>query len=472
MLRETINFSKYNFAPDGRYWRFKGKVVNVVGLTIESAGPDAKIGDICVIYPQSETAAPVMAEVVGFRHGKNLLMPYEKMEGVGRGSIVENTETTLTVAVNDSLLGKTLDGLGRPIGDISAADDGSFVAAEGLDVGFEYKSIADDSAGMNEEKSESLRYSVEALPPDPLKRKLIADVLPLGVKAVDGLLTVGKGQRIGIFAGSGVGKSTLLGMFARNTKADVNVLALIGERGREVREFIERDLGAEGMARSVVVVATSDKPALERNKAAKTATAIAEYFRDQGKDVLFMMDSLTRFSMAQREIGLASGEPPVSRGYPPSVYAEMPKLLERAGCVSHGSITGLYTVLVDGDDFNEPITDTARSILDGHILLNRRLAHRNHYPAIDVLQSISRCMAQIIDRDHKQLAGRLKNVLATYAEAEDLINIGAYRQGSNKNIDFAIEKIDAINEYLCQDVEMKYTFAETMELLEVIFADG
>ena len=437
MLRETINFTKYHTAAEQAYHRLKGRVVNVVGLTIESAGPDARIGDICEILPQTEGAAPVMAEVVGFRAGKNILMPYENMEGVGEGSIVENTGTTLTVTVNDALLGQTLDGLGRPI-------DGNLLSGE--------------------------KYAVEATPPDPMSRKIIADVLTLGVKAVDGLLTVGKGQRIGIFAGSGVGKSTLMGMFARNTKADVNVLALIGERGREVREFIERDLGPEGMARSVVVVATSDKPALERNKAAKTATAIAEYFRDQGKDVLFMMDNLTRFSMAQREIGLASGEPPVSRGYPPSVYAEMPKLLERAGCAEKGSITGLYAVLVDGDDFNEPITDTARSILDGHIMLSRRLAHRNHYPAVDVLQSISRCMAQITDRDHKLLVGKMKNVLATYAESEDLINIGAYRPGSNKNIDFAIEKIDAVNDFLIQEIDEKFSFEETLERMGALFA--
>ena len=302
-----------------------------------------------------------------------------------------------------------------------------------------------------------------------MSRKIICDVLPLGVKAVDGLITVGKGQRIGIFAGSGVGKSTLMGMFARNTKADINVIALIGERGREVREFIERDLGEEGMKRSVVVVATSDRPALERKRAAQTATAIAEYFRDQGKDVLLMMDSLTRFSMAQREIGLASGEPPVSRGYPPSVYSEMPRLLERAGCSDRGSITGLYTVLVDGDDFNEPITDTARSILDGHIMLNRKLAHKNHYPAIDVLQSISRCMSQIATREHKQLAGKLKNVMATYNEAEDLINIGAYKAGSNPEIDYAVSKIQEINAFLQQDVNDKFTFEETIQLLEHIF---
>ncbi len=283
-------------------------------------------------------------------------------------------------------------------------------------------------------------------------------------------MTVGKGQRIGIFAGSGVGKSTLMGMFARNTTAEINVIALIGERGREVREFIERDLGPEGMARSVVVVSTSDKPALERNKAAKTATAIAEYFRDEGKDVLLMMDSLTRFSMAQREIGLASGEPPVSRGYPPSVYAEMPKLLERAGRSDKGSITGLYTVLVDGDDFNEPITDTARSILDGHIMLNRKLAHKNHYPAIDVLQSISRCMSSIATREHKAMAGKLKNVLATYQEAEDLINIGAYKAGSNPDIDYAISKIGQVNDFLMQDVDTKTGFEETVAAMSEIFA--
>jgi flagellum-specific ATP synthase len=436
MLRETIDFSKYTFVAGGHYHRFKGRVDKVVGLTIESAGPTARIGDICTITPQIPDAAPVMAEVVGFREGKNILMPYENMDGIGKGSMVENTDSVLTVTVNDDLLGQTLDGLGRPI-------EGGEISGE--------------------------KYPVEARPPDALKRKIISDVLPLGVKAVDGLLTVGKGQRIGVFAGSGVGKSTLLGMFARNTQADVNVLALIGERGREVREFIERDLGPEGMARSVVVVATSDKPALERNKAAKTAAAIAEYFRDQGKDVLFMMDSLTRFSMAQREIGLASGEPPVTRGYPPSVFAEMPRLLERSGCFEKGSVTGLYTVLVDGDDFNEPITDTARSILDGHIMLTRKLAHRNHYPAVDVLQSISRCMTQIIERDHKQVAGKLKNVLATYTEAEDLINIGAYRPGSNQNIDFAIEKIEAVNAYLMQEIEEKFTYEEAVEQLEALF---
>ena len=434
-----VNFEKYIKVAEESFFTRKGKIVNVVGLTIESMGPDAKLGDVCYIYPSDSTADPIMAEVVGFKEGKTQLMPYDVIDGIGIGNIVINTDKPLTVMVSEDLLGKCLDGLGRPT-------DGTVIL-------------------------DGKPYSVEAPPPDPMGRKIIDEVLSLGVKAVDGLLTVGKGQRIGIFAGSGVGKSTLMGMFARNTRADINVIALIGERGREVREFIERDLGEEGMKRSVVVVATSDRPALERNKAAKTATAIAEYFRDQGKDVLLMMDSLTRFSMAQREIGLAGGEPPVSRGYPPSVYSEMPKLLERAGCDNKGSITGLYTVLVDGDDFNEPITDTARSILDGHIMLNRKLAHKNHYPAIDVLQSISRCMSQIVDKEHKRLAGQLKNVMATYNESEDLINIGAYKRGNNKNIDYAIDKIDEVNRFLLQDTDEKFGYEESLNLIRGIFPE-
>lgn len=439
MTTPDINFLKYINITGENLFKVSGRVVNVVGLTIESAGPSAKLGDICRVYPvASENSHPALAEVVGFKEGKILLMPYQNVEGIGPGSTVENTCAPLKIRVSDGLLGHTLDGLGRIDGQEPAA---------------------------------GAEYAVEAMPPAPMSRKIIDEVLPLGVKAVDGLITVGKGQRIGIFAGSGVGKSTLMGMFARNTRADINVIALIGERGREVREFIERDLGPEGMKRSVVVVSTSDKPALERKKAAQTATAIAEYFRDQGKDVLLMMDSLTRFSMAQREIGLASGEPPVSRGYPPSVYSEMPKLLERAGRSDKGSITGLYTVLVDGDDFNEPITDTARSILDGHIMLDRKLAHKNHYPAIDVLQSISRCMSQIAQRGHKNYAGRLKNVLATYNEAEDLINIGAYKAGSNPGIDYAIQKIEEVNRFLMQEVNEKFSFEESVGLLEAIFAD-
>ncbi len=444
MQAVSVDFSKYNRLQEESFYKKKGRVVNVVGLTIESAGPDAKLGDICQIFPGgkgeffSGDRQPIPAELVGFKDRKTLLMPYGSVDGIGAGCLVENTGVPLQVDVSGSLLGRTLDGLGRPV-------DGS--------------------------RFEGVPYLVEAAPPDPLSRKIINEVLPLGVKAVDGMITVGKGQRIGIFAGSGVGKSTLMGMFARNTKADINVIALIGERGREVREFIEHDLGEEGMKRSVVVVATSDRPALERNKAAKTATAIAEYFRDRGKDVLLMMDSLTRFSMAQREIGLASGEPPVSRGYPPSVYSEMPRLLERAGCAARGSITGLYTVLVDGDDFNEPITDTARSILDGHIMLDRKLGHKNHYPAIDVLQSISRCMSSIAAKEHKQAASRLKSVLATYNEAEDLINIGAYKSGSNPSIDYAISKIGAVNDFLCQDVDEKFGFEDSVAMLEQLFAN-
>lgn len=416
-----------------------GKVAKVVGLTIESIGPGAKLNDLCLIKSNTREE-PVKAEVVGFRDDRVLLMPYDDVEGVGIGSWVENTGAPLQVAVSEELLGCTLNGVGEPMSDFSLPEN-------------------------------CPRYSVEAEPPDPLTREIIADALPLGVKAVDGMITVGKGQRIGIFAGSGVGKSTLMGMFARNTKADINVIALIGERGREVREFIERDLGEEGMKRSVVVVATSDKPALIRKKAAQTATAVAEYFRDKGKDVLLMMDNLTRFSMAQREIGLASGEPPVSRGYPPSVYAEMPQLLERAGNSDCGSITGLYAVLVDGDDFNEPIADTARGILDGHIVLSRNMAQRNHYPAIDVLASISRVMSSVASKEHKQLAGQMKNVLATYRDAEDLINIGAYRAGSNKNIDFAIEKIDAVNDFLRQGTEEKFLFDDIVGQMAQIFAE-
>lgn len=436
MLQEA---KKYYQLLDRTFYKSYGKVSTVVGLTIESIGPEAKMGDLCKIYQDKDLTEYVMAEVVGFRESQLILMPVDRVDGVGVGCVVENTGHPLSVLVGEELLGHTLDGIGRPTDGFSL------------------------HTGKN--------YPINQNPPDPMKRKIISEVLPLGVKAVDGLITVGKGQRIGVFAGSGVGKSTLLGMFARNTKADINVIALIGERGREVREFIERDLGPEGMARSVVVVATSDKPALIRNKCAKTATAVAEYFRDQGKDVLLMMDSLTRFSQAQREIGLASGEPPVTRGYPPSVYSEMPKLLERAGTSDKGSITGLYTVLVDGDDFNEPITDTARGILDGHIMLDRRLGQKNHYPAIDVLQSISRVMSSIAKKEHKALAGKLKNVMATYNEAEDLINIGAYKNGSNPEIDYAIKKIRAVNEFLCQGTDEKFDFEEEVKLLEEVFSD-
>ncbi len=413
-----------------------GKVVKVVGLTVESTGVEAKINDTCNIILK-DSGKRVLCEVVGFRDERLLLMPYEDVGGVSIGDRVEACGSGYGVPVGKNFLGLVLDGLGRPM-------DGSFIEPEAF-------------------------YNSEAMPPNPMERVMIDKALTLGVKAVDGLITLGKGQRIGIFAGSGVGKSTLMGMFARNTRADINVIALIGERGREVKEFIERDLGEEGRKRSVIVCATSDQPALLRKKAAKTATAIAEYFRDMGMDVLLMMDSLTRFSMAQREIGLASGEPPVSRGYPPSVYGEMPKLLERAGRTAKGSMTGIYTVLVDGDDMNEPIADTARGILDGHIVLSRKLAHKNHYPAIDVLQSISRVMSSIVGADHKTAANTLKNVLATYTESEDLINIGAYKAGSNKEIDYAIQKIDEVNGFLMQQTDEKFTLEETVELMKGIF---
>ncbi len=435
-----IDRNKYLALTNETYFDCLGRVTKVVGLTIESVGPDAKLNDLCRIFVGGDRSQAVMAQVVGFRDKHLLLTPFDSVDGIGIGAVVENTKAPLSIPVGDELLGHTLDGIGRP------------TDAEDLYL--------------------PQRYPVDATPPEPMNREIISQVLPLGVKAVDGLITVGKGQRIGIFAGSGVGKSTLMGMFARNTKADINVIALIGERGREVREFIERDLGSEGMKRSVVVVATSDKPASIRKCAAKTATAIAEYFRDQGKDVLLMMDSLTRFSMAQREIGLAAGEPPVTRGYPPSVYSEMPKLLERAGNSDKGSITGLYTVLVDGDDFNEPITDTARGILDGHIVLSRKLAQKNHYPAIDVLASISRVMSSIATKEHKTMAGKLKNVMATYQEAEDLINIGAYKAGSNNNIDYAIEKIDQVNAFLCQSTEDKFDFDEVVGALEQMFGES
>lgn len=432
-----IDFDKYNRVCDEPLYRNMGRVENVIGLSIESKGPEAKLGDLCKIYTQGQESDEfIYAEVIGFKDGKNLLSPYQATDGISQGCKVENTNSPLMVTVSDALLGHVLDSMGNceELGEIEGP-----------------RALVDNQAM------------------DAMDRVVIDEVLSLGVKAVDGLMTIGKGQRIGIFAGSGVGKSTLMGMFARNTNADINVIALIGERGREVKEFIERDLGPEGMARSVVVVATSDRTALERKKAAMTATAIAEYFRDEGKDVLLMMDSLTRFSMAQREIGLASGEPPVSRGYPPSVYSQMPRLLERAGKNDKGSITGLYTVLVDGDDFNEPITDTARGILDGHIVLSRKLAQKNHYPAIDVLASISRCMSGLVPREHKMYAGKLKSALATYQDAEDLINIGAYKAGSNPEIDYSISMYGRINEFLCQQTDEMLDYDSAYALLQEMF---
>lgn len=417
-------------------YQYKGKVSRVIGLTIESRGPAVRLGETCHIYP-IKSKDPVLAEVVGFKEDTVLLMPLGEMEGIGPGSMVIATGNTLEVDVGEQLLGRILDGMGNPIDD------------------FEPPSL-------------NYSYPVNNQPPNPLSRTKITEPLPLGVKAIDGFLTCGRGQRIGIFAGSGVGKSTLLGMIARNTLADINVIALIGERGREVKEFIDNDLEEDGLKKSVVIVVTSDQPPLVRMKGALLATSIAEYFRDCGKNVVLMMDSLTRFSMAQREVGLAIGEPPVTKGYTPSVFAVLPKLLERAGNSSKGSITGLYTVLVDGDDMNEPIADAVRGILDGHIVLSRNLANKNHYPAIDILASVSRVMPNIVDKEHIGIVGQIKDLMATYRDSEDLINIGAYIKGTNKKVDMAIEKIEAINDFLKQGVHDRLTFDEIVELLRGI----
>ncbi len=410
-----------------------GKVSKIIGLLIESQGPKVKLGDLCyIITPDDALSLP--AEVVGFRESRVLLMPLGEYHGIGPGCQVVSARKTLKAKVGRGLLGRILDGLGNPI----------------------------DGRGPLAATAE---YPLHAVPPPPLARQRIKNRISVGIRAIDGLLTIGRGQRVGIMAGSGVGKSTLLGMVARNTEADISVIALVGERGREVREFIERDLGEEGLKRSVVVVATSDQPALLRLKGAMTATAIAEYFRDQGLDVVLMMDSVTRFAVAQREVGLTVGEPPATRGYTPSVFALLPKLLERSGAGDKGSITGIYTVLVDGDDMNEPIADACRSILDGHIVLSRSLAAQNHYPAIDVLQSISRLMLEIVDEKHWEAAQLVRTLLATYRDAEDLINIGAYVQGSNQGIDKAIEMIGPIREYLRQSVREKADLQEAVDRL-------
>lgn len=429
-----INLDKYSqIIKSTDTIREIGKVVEIIGLIIEADGPQSSIGDLCYIYNKWDEE-PIWAEVVGFKKSKILLMPLGSMEGLQPGAIVVNTGSAMKVKVGEQLLGRVLDGLGRPI----------------------------DNLG--EINSQNLR-STHADAINPLKRRRITEPLALGIRSVDGFVTVGKGQRLGIFAGSGVGKSTTLGMMAKNTSADMNVIALIGERGREVREFIENILGTEGMKRSVVIAATSEQPSLVKIKAAYVASSIAEYFRDTGRDVLFMLDSITRISMAQREVGLAIGEPPATRGYTPSVFAQMPKILERAGNTEKGTMTGLYTVLVEGDDFNEPISDTARSILDGHIMLSRDLAHKNHYPAVDVLQSISRVMPDITVSEHKNAAGKLRNLLAVYRKNEDLINIGAYVKGSDPKCDEAIAMMDKINAFLKQEVKDKFSYEETIEEL-------
>ncbi|MDF2924724.1 MAG: fliI [Paenibacillaceae bacterium] len=417
-----------------------GKVIQVIGLTVESEGPDASVGDVCLIYPY-KSSKPLKAEVVGFRDNRVILMPLGDLQSIGPGCEVVGTGKPLSVQVGYELLGKVLDGLGQPL-------DGSLLP------------------------SRMTQYSTHNQPSNPLKRPRVLQPISVGIRVIDGLLTVGNGQRVGIFAGSGVGKSTLLGMIARNTAADVNVIALIGERGREVLDFIERDLGPEGLARSVVVVATSDQPALIRIKGALIATSIAEFFRDRGMNVMLMMDSVTRYAMAQREVGLAVGEPPATRGYTPSVFATLPKLLERSGTSPKGSITAFYTVLVDGDDMNEPIADAVRGILDGHIVLNRNLANKGHFPAIDVLASVSRVMKEIVPDKHQEAAQFLNRLLSIYKDSEDLINIGAYQRGSNPEIDLSIKYIQAINEFTRQKVNEKVTYAEVQERLLSEFGGG
>lgn len=413
-----------------------GRVVQIVGLGIEADGPDASVGDVLLI--ESPGREPLTVEVVGFRAGRILLMPLGEMTGIAPGSLVVSTGAPFRVPVGHRLLGRVLNGLGEPI------DDGPPLRPE------DFRQASADA-------------------PHPLRRGRIRDMLPLGIRAIDGLLSVGRGQRMGIFAGSGVGKSTLLGMVARGTDADVNVIALIGERGREVNEFLERDLGPEGLARSVVVVATSDQPALVRVRGALVATAIAEFFRDAGKDVLLMMDSVTRFAMAQREVGLTAGEPPATKGYPPSTFALLPKLLERAGPAEKGTITGIYTVLVDGDDLNDPVADALRSILDGHIVLSRRLAERNHYPAIDVLASVSRVMNEVTEPTQQHAANTMRDMLAAYREAEDLIQIGAYERGSDPRVERALNYMPWIQQFLQQPASELSRWQDTKQALETFY---
>lgn len=435
------NLMKYSYTIDEtEVIKMNGRVVRVVGLIIESEGPLVQLGEHCYIK-MINSNKKIDAEVVGFNEDRILLMPLGEMTGIGHGCEVIATGRALSIPIGSHVLGRVLDGLGRPM----------------------------DGKGMFEIET---YMPLDRDPPNPFQRKRITEPLNIGVRAIDSVLTCGKGQRIGIFAGSGVGKSTLLGMIARNTSADINVIGLVGERGREVRDFIERDLGEEGLKKSVIVVATSDQPALVRLKGAMTATAIAEYFRDQGKNVMLMMDSLTRFAMAQREVGLAVGEPPATRGYTPSVFAKLPRLLERTGNSDKGTITGLYTVLVDADDMNEPIADAVRGILDGHIILSRSLAAKNHFPAIEVLGSISRVMTEIVEEEHLEDASKLREVLAVYKEAEDLINIGAYKPGSNPKIDYSISMIDEVNKYLKQRVNEKSDLDSAVKELNEIFIEG
>lgn len=415
--------------------RHRGRVTRVVGTLIESQGPPARVGDRCLVGKQG-----ISAEVIGFRDRRLLLTPLGGMQGVAPGDAVEATPQCLSVKVGPELLGRVLDGLGHPLDELGALP------------------------------ADCAQQPLESPPPHPLKRQRISQPLPLGVRAVDAFLTCGRGQRLGIFSGSGVGKSTLLGMMAKNARADVSVIALIGERGREVRDFLDKVLGPDGLQRSVVIVATSEQTPLYRVKAAYAATAIAEYFRNEGQDVLLLMDSLTRFAMAQRELGLAAGEPPTTRGYTPSVFMRLAQLLERSGTDEHGSISGLYTVLVEGDDMNDPIADAVRGILDGHVVLSRRLAQINQYPAIDVLDSISRLMVDVADEKHQEVAAQARSIMATYRENEDLINIGAYVPGSSKAIDEAVELYPRLMECLRQGLEENSTLEETVSFLETALA--
>lgn len=427
---------KYYVSEIQPYKHF-GKVIQVIGLMIESQGPQASIGELCSIIVNREKK--ILAEVVGFRGQRVLLMPYERVEAIAPGSLVESWNHPLEIKIGMNMIGSVVDSLGKPF---------------------------DKSAEQTGFRS----YSTDNDPPNPMTRPRIQEPLSLGVKAIDGMFTIGKGQRVGIFAGSGVGKSTLMAMIAKNSEADVNVIALIGERGREVRDFIERDLGDEGMKNTIVVVATSDQPALMRIKGAYTATAIAEYFREQGMNVNLMMDSVTRVAMAQREIGLAVGEPPTTKGYTPSVFALLPRLLERSGMSEDGSITAFYTVLVDGDDMNEPIADAVRGILDGHLVLDRNLANKGHFPAINVLQSVSRIMSELTGAAHQQAADYMRQVIATFTEQEDLINIGAYKKGSNAQIDEAIKQYPAVMAFLKQSTEDHFHLGKTQQEMIQLFS--
>ncbi len=413
----------------------KGVLVRVSGLILESSGPSVGLGRLCQI--RMRCGRTIEAEVVGFRDGHVILLPLDTLDGTAPGDVVTALDKPRMIPVSRSLQGRVLDGLGRPI------DHKGPIPVEEL-------------------------RPLQSTSPDPLQRKMIDQPLPLGIRAIDGLLTCGKGQRIGVFAGSGVGKSVLLGEIANGSAADINVVALVGERGREVREFLEKDLGPEGRARSVIVVATSDSAPIQRVKAAFTAVTIAEYFRDLGCSVLFMMDSLTRFAQAQREIGLAAGEPPTTKGYCPSVFAMLPRLIERLGCCPHGSITGILTVLAEADDLNDPVADSARSLLDGHIVLSRKLADRGHYPAIDILQSISRLMPSVASEEHKKAALKLREIYATYTDAEDLIQIGAFAPGSNRRIDGSIALIDRIRHFLIQPIRRRCPFEQTVQQMKEI----